>query len=104
MPTPERSRRRSYDGQHTDVGKNDDGTPLRPCGGSLGGRETQTTDESGRTSWTDLDEGWYRISTDDNNTAGTQAYQEGSEVLRIHQPNQNPVTVTVNLDLNQTGG
>ena len=91
-------------GSTTSVGKNLTGTPLQPCGGSHGGRETQTTNESGRTSWTDLDEGWYRISTDDRNTAGTQTYQEGSEVLRIHQPNQNPVTVTVNLDLNQTGG
>ena len=87
-------------GSTTSVGKNTDDT-LRPCGGSQGGRETQTTDESGRTSWTDLDEGWYRISTDDANTAGTQDYQRGSEVLRIHQPNQNPVSVTVNLDLNR---
>ena len=89
-------------GSTTSVGKNLDGT-LRTCSGSLGGRETQTTDSSGRTSWTGVTEGWYRISTDDANTAGTQTYNRGSEVLRIHQPNQNPVSVTVNLDLNRAG-
>ena len=74
---------------------------LPNCGGSLGGRQTQTTDASGRTEWTGLEEGYYRFSTDNNNTAGTQPYQVAGEVVRIHQPTENPVSVTVNLGLNR---
>ena len=74
------------------------------CSGTLGGRQTQTTDASGNTEWPGLDEGYYRFSTDDSNVDGTQAYQQAGEVVRIHQPTENPVRVTVNLGLNRTGG